>query len=330
MSNVKRPSIIRIGTVAAATFGIAAAFLAFADEPITKLRPEPPPASTGSAAVPPQSAPPQQAPPPTTIGPAPAPAQKSLPTAPTPALDAARRLMDSGKLIEARGALVQLLKNTQSDAEAAGARGLLTRIADATLFSTQLVAGDTLVDIYTMQAGDKLAHVSRRYDIPYDIILRLNGISDAAKLRLGQKLKIPRGPFHAKISKSQYRLDLYLQDVYVRSFAIGLGKNDGTPTGTWRVRDRQPNPTYYPSESAPDKRVIAADDPANPLGEYWIALEGVSGEAVGKKGFGIHGTIEPQSIGKSESLGCIRMLNEDVAWVFASLQPGKSTVSIER
>ncbi|MBL8879603.1 MAG: L,D-transpeptidase family protein [Phycisphaerales bacterium] len=307
----------------------AAGTMAAADEPITKLRPEQPPAPTSGETTPPKAAPQPVAQSP------PAPANQTQSPASAAAnasaeLEAARKLVDAGKLIEARTAAMAILKRDKNQGEAAAARALLTRIADVTLFSVQPVAGDPLVEIYTVQSGDKLANVARRYNIPYDIILRINGISDASKLRLGQKLKIPLGPFHARISKSQYRLDLYLQDVFVRSFSIGLGKNDGTPTGEWRVRDRQPNPTYYPSESAPDKRVIAADDPSNPLGEYWIALEGVSDEAVAKKGFGIHGTIEPQSIGKSESLGCIRMLNEDVAWVFAAVQPGKSMVTIER
>ena len=43
---------------------------------------------------------------------------------------------------------------------------------------------------------------------------------------------------------------------------------------------------------------------------------------------GIHGTIDPNSIGKQESLGCIRMRNEDVAIVFEMLVDSKSTVTV--
>lgn len=244
------------------------------------------------------------------------------------ALAAARRQFESGQPLEARTALVALLKQSRSEAESAAIRDLLARIADVTLFSSRPVNGDALVEVYTVQSSDRLARVVKKYDVPYEIVLRINGIADAGRISVGQRLKIPRGPFHATITKSQYRLDLYLQDVFVRSYRVGLGRENGTPTGEWRVRDRIANPTYYPPESATDRRVIAADDPSNPLGEYWIALEGISGEAVGKRGFGIHGTIEPQSIGKSESMGCVRMLNDDVAWVFSALQPGKSTVTI--
>jgi hypothetical protein len=56
------------------------------------------------------------------------------------------------------------------------------------------------------------------------------------------------------------------------------------------------------------------DDPEYPLGKpgRWIGLEGVFGNALGTHGYGIHGTNEPDSIGKQESLGCVRMLNKDV------------------
>lgn len=312
----------------AATFGIA---LGVDDEPIRKLRPE---------------APTQQPAGDTPASPSPTPAQsppvrqpEQKPTTPIvqPAastsnaeIDNARKQIEAGKLIEARTALTAFLKRATNENDALAARDLLGRIANVTLFSSTPVAGDTLVEIYTIKPNDRLVSVAKPYNVPHDVILRINGIADARKISAGKHLKIPQGPFNAKISLSHYRLDLYLQDVYVRSFPVGLGRSNGTPTGEWRVSGRQENPTYYPSESAGDKRVIAGDDPSNPLGEYWIALEGISGEAVGKRGFGIHGTIDPQSIGKSESLGCVRMLNEDVAWVYSALQPGKSIVTIER
>ena len=156
----------------------------------------------------------------------------------------------------------------------------------------------------------------------------VNRISNPRALRADQKIKVLRGPFHARIYKSKFRLDVYLGDVFVRSYRVGLGAENGTPEGVWRVKERLENPTYYPSPSAADKRIIAADDPNNPLGEHWIGLEGIDGEARGREGYGIHGTIEPESIGKAVSLGCIRMHNEDVAFLYKLMLPGKSTVTV--
>src|ERR1700685_876688 len=124
-------------------------------------------------------------------------------------------------------------------------------------------------------------------------------------------------------------MDIYLgahpgstSAMYVTSYKVGLGKDDSTPTGTWMVEPHHKikHPTYY---SPRGEGVIAADDPKNPLGPYWLGLTGTDGHAVGKQSYGIHGTIEPDSIGHMASMGCIRMHNEDVAMVFEMLTEGK-------
>ena len=114
---------------------------------------------------------------------------------------------------------------------------------------------------------------------------------------------------------------------YVTSYGVGLGREDSTPTGTWMVDNRIPHPKYY---SPRGEGVIEADDPKNPLGHYWIALTGTDGNAVGKMSYGIHGTIDPDSIGKMASMGCIRMRNEDVAMVYELLTANKSIVVVNK
>ena len=71
------------------------------------------------------------------------------------------------------------------------------------------------------------------------------------------------------------------------------------------------------------------DAPDNPLGEHWIGLEGQSGPARGQTSYGIHGTIEPKSIGSDMSRGCVRMHNRDVAEVFDMLVVRASRVTIQ-
>ncbi len=243
-------------------------------------------------------------------------------------IEAARKLHASGQVLEARAQLNSLLKGRLGDAEDTEVRALLARIADETVFGSKADPNDPLVSTYVVQPGDVLIHIGRKLDVPAEVLMTINGIRDARGLRADQKIKVVRGPFHAKIYKSKFRMDVYLGDVFVRSYRVALGVENGTPEGVWRVKERLENPTYYPAPSASDKRIIAADDPNNPLGEHWIGLEGVEGEAVGHSGYGIHGTIEPESIGKAVSLGCIRMHNEDVAFVYKLMMPGKSTVTI--
>lgn len=244
------------------------------------------------------------------------------------ALQAARKLYEAGRVLEARSQLNTLLSRRLSETDATAVRALLTRIADETVLGKRSVPNDPLVTRYTVQAGDTLTTIGSKHAVPAEIIQSINGIADPRSIRVGQVLKVPRGPFHARIYKSQFRLDLYLGDVYLRSFRVGLGLNNGTPEGVWKVKNRLTNPTYYPSASESDKRIIPADDPSNPLGEYWIGLEGTAGDAVGREGYGIHGTIKPESVGKAVSRGCVRMHNEDVQVLFSMLLPGKSTVTI--
>ena len=236
--------------------------------------------------------------------------------------------LDAGDLIALRSALNRKLTATHDAAEARRLRKRLERLAERTIFSREVFENDPLVEVYTVQPGETLVAIAKRYKVSPEIIMRINGIRDARRLRAGQRIKVPHGPFHVRIDKSDFRLDLYLQDLFVRSFKVGLGSDGGTPTGVWKVKNRLKNPTYFPPPSAPEKRVIPADDPANPLGEFWIGLEGISGEALGQEGYGIHGTIEPDSIGKNVSLGCVRMHNKDVEFVFACVRPGESTVTI--
>ena len=118
---------------------------------------------------------------------------------------------------------------------------------------------------------------------------------------------------------------VFLQETFVRQYTVGLGLEDGTPTGEWSVTDKLVNPPYY---SPRGEGIIAADDPDNPLGERWIGLRGVSGEAVGQQRYGIHGTHDPSTIGKNESLGCVRMYNEDVEALYDMLVSQHSRVII--
>lgn len=242
-------------------------------------------------------------------------------------IEAARKRYESGQVIEARHELNAMLKSGLNESQADEARALLSRITDDTIFSRRRIPNDPLIDTYVIQPGDNLTTIGKKYDVPYEILMRINGIADPTKIRAEQRIKVLRGPFHARISAAQFRLDVYLQDLYVCSFPIGLGANGSTPRGEWRVKDRLPNPTYYPSASAEEKRIIPADDPANPLGEHWIGLEGTSGETLGQRGFGIHGTIEPDSIGKAVSLGCVRMHNKDVEFLYGLMLPGRSNVT---
>ena len=69
-------------------------------------------------------------------------------------------------------------------------------------------------------------------------------------------------------------------------------------------------------------------DPGNPIGDRWIGLEGIDEATRHMRGYGIHGTNEPQSISQQSSMGCIRMLAQDVEVIYEVLMERVSTVEI--
>ncbi len=93
----------------------------------------------------------------------------------------------------------------------------------------------------------------------------------------------------------------------VYSVAVGK-KTTPSPTGEFEIVNRVTDPTYY----HPGK--VIGPGAANPLGNRWIGLN--------QKGYGIHGTNEPWSIGKAASHGCIRMAKSDLEELFTMVRIG--------
>lgn len=164
---------------------------------------------------------------------------------------------------------------------------------------------------YTVQPGDQLTKIGNLYNVPWQYLATLNQV-DPRKIRVGQKLKVIKGPFAAVVDLHRFELTIQHHGFFVKRYKVGIGKDGTSPIGEFKIKNKLTNPTYY----GPDG-VIGADDPKNPLGEYWIDI----GDS-----YGIHGTIEPDSIGKAESRGCIRMLNDDAAEVYGFLGVGAKVI----
>jgi lipoprotein-anchoring transpeptidase ErfK/SrfK len=194
---------------------------------------------------------------------------------------------------------------------------------------------DPFSQFYTIQPNDSLIRIARQLKVAADwrLLKRINRMSNPGALSIGQKLKVIQQPFHAVVYRSAYRMDVYLgpadqasQWVYIRSFRVGLGAEGKTPIGTFTVKKASKlvdPPWTHPVTG----QRFAGGDPKNPIGLFWIGLQG-EGEAAAFTGYGIHGTIEPESIGQERSMGCLRMLAPDVELVYELLGEQISTVQI--
>jgi hypothetical protein len=95
----------------------------------------------------------------------------------------------------------------------------------------------------------------------------------------------------------------------VKVYPVAVGAEvSPSPSGEFQIVQRLENPTYY------RPGVVIGPGPDNPLGTRWMGLD--------LKGFGIHGTNQPTSVGKNASHGCIRLRNRDIEDLFARVRVG--------
>jgi len=224
--------------------------------------------------------------------------------------------------VRARAELTRLLdSNALSAAERAQAYAGINKLAEKLFFSPKIVAGDTVSQSYVVKKGDSLARISSRENLGTDwrFIQRINGMASEKALRPDMRLKLAHGPFNAEVVKADFRLNVYAgtgsDRVMVASFPCGTGTNDSTPVGTFKVRtgSKLIDPQWTNPRTGEH---FAANDPKNPIGERWIGLQGTTPETSKFTGYGIHGTTEPQSIGKQMSMGCVRLGDADVEAVY--------------
>jgi lipoprotein-anchoring transpeptidase ErfK/SrfK len=232
-------------------------------------------------------------------------------------------------VIEARDRLNDTLLICRTPPQRKFIKQQLSKLAERWLFSKSLFPNDKLCGSYKIKQGDQLKIIGKRHKVPYEILMQINNIHNPQALQVGQTIKIINGPFHAKVSRSTFMMDIYLQNTFVRSFPVGLGRpSKETPTGLWQVK--KDGKMEQPIWTDPDtQRVYKPTDPDYPLGSRWIELEGMEGNAKDKTGFGIHGTKEPETIGVAESRGCIRLHNGHAILVYNLLVPIYSQVRVE-
>lgn len=111
------------------------------------------------------------------------------------------------------------------------------------------------------------------------------------------------------VSFTAHTITLYEGDTILKAWPVAVGKPASpSPEGKFVIVNRIENPVWY----TPGK--VVGPGRTNPLGTRWMGLS--------VKGYGIHGTNMPRSIGKDASHGCIRMRNQDVEELFGMVEPG--------
>jgi hypothetical protein len=111
------------------------------------------------------------------------------------------------------------------------------------------------------------------------------------------------------VSLEDRKLALIEDGQVKKVYSVAVGKDlTPSPEGTFTIERRVANPVYRHNGR------VAEPGPANPVGSRWMGLS--------TKGYGIHGTNDPKSIGKAASHGCIRMGKADLEEFYALVAVG--------
>ena len=207
---------------------------------------------------------------------------------------------------------VLFLREAPPPEEQADLREALAGLAQDLLLGPRHIEG---VDrVYVPKRGDSLGVLCKKVfpgwgaRVDPGFLVEVNRLRSAKDMRAGDPIKVPLGEPEIVIVKHEYRLYYLFNGCFVRDFAVGLGKEGSTPEAKFLIWEKIRNPAWNPRAGV----VIPYGDPRNILGTRWMAFK----DSSEYRGFGIHGTSDPSSIGQDASSGCVRMLRDDVERLF--------------
>lgn len=182
---------------------------------------------------------------------------------------------------------------------------LLSQLAGTVVYSTQ----HSLEEPYTVGSGETLGSIAQQFQVPEILLQRINGIADPNSLTPGQKLKVLRGPFHAKVDMTHNELTLEIDGCYAGRFPITIENGAVIPAGEHEVLRKEANPQFYDEQA---QKILTATDPANPYGGHAVHLDG---------GIVLHGSGGPG--------GSISLSSRDSEDIYGILSIG-SKVTVRR
>ncbi|HGY90427.1 MAG TPA: L,D-transpeptidase [Planctomycetes bacterium] len=170
-----------------------------------------------------------------------------------------------------------------------------------------------------VRPGDNLTRIARRVkkahkgNVTPTLIRLVNGLPND-RIRAGATLAVPTGRLAIEVHKESFRLFVTLDGEPILDRPVGLGKEDSTPVGRFTIHGKTRKPTW----TKPDGTVVAYGEPGHIIGSRWMGFA----NDMGRTGYGIHGTSDPTSIGRSVSEGCIRLRAEDLELLFDLVPEG--------
>jgi lipoprotein-anchoring transpeptidase ErfK/SrfK len=174
-----------------------------------------------------------------------------------------------------------------------------------------------LTAVKDLKPGSEIASLTAN-DLPDESDARNEESVPATKERSAE---LGRPAISVKIDTKTNMLGVFEADKLVAAYPVTIGSaQTASPIGEWKVRQIVKLPRFrYDEEMLKHGRRsgnfhILPPGPNSPVGVIWIALN--------KKGIGLHGTNEPETIGRSVSHGCVRLANWDVVRLAQKVKAG--------
>jgi LysM repeat protein len=168
--------------------------------------------------------------------------------------------------------------------------------------------------------GETLEQIAERYQVPWQMLARINGVSDPRSIQPGQRIKVVRGPVEAELRLGDCELTLMLPGrCYAGRFPVGVGPDLPETADLLLVREKQ-GPSVYGGYSSGSAASAAPQ---------FIALDAPGGAPAGDAPVGIHTALRPDDVGRTTERGSISVADRDIRDLYDILSVG-STVRIIR
>lgn len=218
-----------------------------------------------------------------------------------------------GNSSEAKAAYQKLVNQFPNSPDLAKWQKRIEDLNIKALFSSEAIPDKSV--LYEIKTGDNLLKIAREFKTTVELIKKSNNLQDD-KIMLGRQIKVWAAPFSILVDKSQNILMLKCNDEIIKTYIVSTGANNSTPLGTFKIINKIQSPTWFKAGA-----IVPPGSPENILGTRWLGLE--------VAGYGIHGTTEPQDLGKQVTQGCVRMGNSDVEEVYTIVPVGTEVTIID-
>jgi LysM repeat protein len=229
---------------------------------------------------------------------------------------AAQGALDRGELAQALSILSEWHGDPSlTPTEAKEVDELLSQLAGSVIYEGP--PAHRLAAPHIVQFGETLQTIAAKYDVPWQLLAKINGVADPSKLTQGQVLKVVPGPFSALIDLSERTMTLMLDRRYAGEFAFEIEPTATVEEGEWKVDQKQLTPAISGLYSAPgadtEDRSLRLANLANPTGAPAI----------------VRGPGAPDPVSAAPRDRVLKLKTSDMGDVFDILSEG-SRVTIRR